>query len=123
MERGPLSWEDTDRIDRVRRAHAQKHIPSGKQNWGRAEKKPWFCKNFQTNSCPYQKDHDVNGRVNRHKRANSCSLLGWSSCTTVGSKCEPTVVTKVSSELNHGDHTIVTAEVGKSCVIDNNLNK
>ena len=45
MERGSLSWEDTERIDRVRRAHAQKYIPSGKQN---------------------QKYHDVNGRLNRH---------------------------------------------------------
>ena len=75
MERGFLSWEDTDRIDRVRRARAQKHIPSLKQNWGRAEKKPWFCNNFQTNSCPYQKDHDVNGRVNRHICA-FCLTLG-----------------------------------------------
>ena len=25
MERGSLQWEDTDRIDRIRRAHAQKH--------------------------------------------------------------------------------------------------
>ena len=41
MEWGWLSWEHTDRIDRVRRAHAQKHIPSGKPNWGRADKKPW----------------------------------------------------------------------------------
>ena len=70
MERGSLSWEDTDR---VRRAHAQKHIPSGKQNWGRADKKPWFCKNFQTNSCP--KDHEVNGRVNKHISA-FCLTLG-----------------------------------------------
>ena len=75
MERGSLSWEDTDRIDRVRRAHAQKHVPSGKQNWGRADKKPWFCKNFQTNSCPYHKDHEVNGRVNRHICA-FCLTLG-----------------------------------------------
>ena len=38
MERGSLRWEDTGRIDRVRRAHAQKHVPSSKQNWARAEK-------------------------------------------------------------------------------------
>ena len=75
MERGSLTWEDTDRIGRVRRAHAQKHIPSGKQNWGRADKKPWFCKNFQTNSCLYQKDHEVNGKVNRHICA-FCLTLG-----------------------------------------------
>ena len=47
MERGSLKWEDTKRIGRVRIAHAQKHVPSSKQNWGRADKKPWFCKSFQ----------------------------------------------------------------------------
>ena len=26
MERGMVNWEDTDRIDRIRRAHAQKHV-------------------------------------------------------------------------------------------------
>ena len=36
------------------------------RNWGRAEKKPWFCKNFQTNACPHQRDHEVNGRLNMH---------------------------------------------------------
>ena len=42
----------------------------------------------------------------------------------VGSTCEPAVVTKVSSELNHNDnHNIVTAKVGKNCVIDNNVNR
>ena len=75
MERGSLSWEDTERIDRVRRAHAQKHVPSSKQNWARAEKKPWFCKSFQSNSCSHQKDHEVNGRLNRHI-CDFCLTLG-----------------------------------------------
>ena len=45
MERGKVTWQDTTRIDRVRRAYAQKHS-SGRQNWGQkiGEKKPWFCK-------------------------------------------------------------------------------
>ena len=34
MERGSLHWEDSDCIDRIRRAHAQKHVQS-KQNWGK----------------------------------------------------------------------------------------
>ena len=34
MERGSLRWEDTERIDRVRRAHAQKHVPSSKKKLG-----------------------------------------------------------------------------------------
>ena len=33
MERVSLNWEDSDRIDHIRRAHAQKHVPN-KQNIG-----------------------------------------------------------------------------------------
>ena len=66
MEHGSLTWENGERIDRIRRAHAQKHVPS-RQTWGRSDtKKPWFCKNFQTNSCSFQKDHESNGRLQRH---------------------------------------------------------
>ena len=66
MERGSLTWENGERIDRIHRAHAQKHVPS-KQTWGRMDtRKPWFCKNFQKNSCSFHKDHDTNGRLHRH---------------------------------------------------------
>ena len=66
MERGSLHWEDSDCIDRIRRAHAQKHVQS-KQNWGKNEiKKPWFCKNFQTNNCTFPRDHETNGKLHRH---------------------------------------------------------
>ena len=43
MERGTVWWTDTERIDRIKRAHAQKHS-NGKQNWVRtsdSQKKPW----------------------------------------------------------------------------------
>ena len=64
--RGSVAWEDQDRIDRIRRAHTQKHVSVGKQNWGRAEnRKPWFCKHFQTNVCSFSKDHDINGQLHR----------------------------------------------------------
>ena len=67
MERGTVTWEDQERIDRIRRAHAQKHISGGRQNWGRSEtRKPWFCKNFQSNTCAFGKDHESNGRLHRH---------------------------------------------------------
>ena len=35
MERGSLDWTQTHRIDRIRRAHAQKHTTNYKQNWGK----------------------------------------------------------------------------------------
>ena len=66
MERGSEHWEDSDHIDRIRRAHAQKHIQN-KPNWGKNDtRKPWFCKNFQTNNCSFQKDHETNGRLHKH---------------------------------------------------------
>ena len=66
MERGSLQWEDTDRLDRISRAHAQKYILANKPNWVRGEKKPWFCKSYQTNACVHKRDHEVNGRLHRH---------------------------------------------------------
>ena len=34
MERGRLTWKDSDRLDRLRRAHAQTHSFQKSQNWG-----------------------------------------------------------------------------------------
>ena len=63
MERWSLTWENGERIDRIRRAHAQKHVPS-RQTWAKSDtKKPWFCKNFQNNTCSFQKDHESNGHI------------------------------------------------------------
>ena len=68
MERGTLQWEDQDRIDRIRRAHAQKHAPA-RGGWAKPSdpgRKPWFCKNFQSGSCTHSKDHEFNGKVQKH---------------------------------------------------------
>ena len=76
LERGTVTWDDTVRIDRIRRAHAQKHVSSAK-NWteGNASNKPWYCKFFQIGSCHYSKDHEVGGRLHRHICA-SCLQQG-----------------------------------------------
>ena len=69
FERSSISWGDTNRIERVRRAHAQKHQSSSKAwNWSKSEqnKKPWFCRFFQNGTCQYQKDHEYNGKLQRH---------------------------------------------------------
>ena len=77
MERGVVDWWDTTRIDRIRRAHAQKHNPPQRQNWGKnwEKKKPWYCKAFQSGTCQFGGDHDVNGRNHKHICAN-CLLQG-----------------------------------------------
>ena len=65
MERGQVT-SDTSRIDRIRRAHVQQH--QSKLNWGyrQQEKRPWFCKNYQTGSYTFNKDHQVGGQLNKH---------------------------------------------------------
>ena len=69
FERGTVTWDDTAKIDRIRRAHAQKHVRQFERSWSKsneAGRKPWFCKPFQTNACSHSKDHEVNGKVHRH---------------------------------------------------------
>ena len=61
MERGTLQWEDTDGIDRILRAHAQKHAPA-RGGWAKSSdpgKKPWFCKNFQSGNWVMQRQTAV----------------------------------------------------------------
>ena len=68
MERGSVSWSDTSRIDRIRRAHAQKHNPPTK-NWAKNSevgKRPWYCKSYQQGLCQHSKDHESNGKVHKH---------------------------------------------------------
>ena len=78
MERGALQWDNTDRIDRIRRAHAQKHVGVGhsKNHWQKSEqggRKPWFCKLFQSGMCTYKHDHEMNGRLHKHICAHCLS--------------------------------------------------
>ena len=68
MEPGSLQWEDTYQIDRIRRAHAQKHAP-GKGGWPKPSdscRKPWFCKNFQSGNCTHTRNHEFNGKLQKH---------------------------------------------------------
>ena len=76
VERGSLQWVDTDRIDRICRAHAQKHA-SARGNWAKPSdpgNKPWFCKNFQSGTCTHTRDHKFNGKTQQHICA--CCLMG-----------------------------------------------
>ena len=77
MERGVLDWSHTSRIERIRRAHAQKHHQSQKSNWAKQEnnKKPWYCKLFQSGNCMYSRDHEHGGKMYRHICVH-CLALG-----------------------------------------------
>ena len=69
MERGSLQWEDLDRIDRIRRAHAQTHV-SSRSGWAKpldhSSRKPWYCKNYQFGTCVHSRDHESNGKIHKH---------------------------------------------------------
>ena len=113
MERGRLTWEDSDRLDRLRRAHAQKHSFQKSQIWGRSEtRKPWYCKSFQT------------GRIVRSTNCSNTKSLSNSS-----KKCDlsPTkgvnTTTIASSPTLARDNTHVKQdghELTRSCVITEN---
>ena len=68
LERGTVTWNDSHRIDRIRRAHAQKHVSNSAKTWGKSEqkRKPWYCKFYQNGTCTHNKDHKVGGRLHRH---------------------------------------------------------
>ena len=70
MERGAVTWDNSDKIDRIRRTQAQRHSQNSK-SWAKTSeqgnvKKPWFCKPFQNGSCTFQKYHESNGKWQRH---------------------------------------------------------
>ena len=53
FERGTITWNDTAKIDRIRRAHAPKHVNYSAKSWQKSSdtgRKPWFCKLFQRSS-------------------------------------------------------------------------
>ena len=66
MERGSLTWFDSEHIDRLRRAHAQRHSAPNKKiggegltvigSLGTAGSFSWVCA-----LCTHQKDHEVGG--------------------------------------------------------------
>ena len=74
MEGDRLNWGDTDKIDRIRRAHAQRHItpqysatrPFGKKSKPMGNKNGLICKYFQEGTCKFQSSHRSAGQFYRH---------------------------------------------------------
>ena len=57
-----------DQIDWIQRAHAQKHVP-GRGGWAKPSdlgRKPWFCKSYQTGISTYSRNHESNGKLQKH---------------------------------------------------------
>ena len=78
MEQGEIaSWAETDKIDQIRRANAQRHIPGSLSNTGgqnfkkqgqtyQKNAKSMPCVYFNDNSCSFTKHHKTKGVFYRH---------------------------------------------------------
>ena len=75
MEQGNVSWSETQKIDRIRRAHAQRHNTARQNQKPTYGSKPWFCKQYQSGNCAHKKDHEMNGRLQKHV-CSFCLSLG-----------------------------------------------
>ena len=70
MEEGTIAWNDTNKIDRVRRAHAQK-VQSGQTSNANGKKlsknrNPIPCRFYQKGSCGQTQDHENGGQTYLH---------------------------------------------------------
>ena len=74
MEEGKVNWSMTDKIDRIRRAHAQKVINVAPQKVN-TESQGIPCKFFQSQKCPHKTDHHTGGQFYRHI-CSFCNTLG-----------------------------------------------
>ena len=75
MEADRLNWSETDKIDRVRRVHAQRHISGLKNSTSRSVVKKvkstgarngMICKYFQEGTCKFTSHYRTAGQYYRH---------------------------------------------------------
>ena len=70
MELGKVNWLMPDKLDRLRRAHAQKVVDgsqiSAQTSKAKGESNRVPCKCFQTSKCTHKSDHTTNGQLYRH---------------------------------------------------------
>ena len=73
MEGDRIKWGDTDKTDRIRRAHARRHITTQgsvtrafKKSKTSSSKNGLICKYFQEGTCKFQSSHRSAGQYYRH---------------------------------------------------------
>ena len=69
MEGDRIKWGDTDKIDRIRRAHAQRHVnPQGSAPRSKvlSTKNGLICRFFQEGTCKFPNSHRSAGQYYRH---------------------------------------------------------
>ena len=79
MEVDRLNWADTDKINRIRRSHAQRHTSGAqtcasrstvKKNKTSYSKNGVICRYFQEGTCKYPTHHKTAGQFYRHACEN-----------------------------------------------------
>ena len=74
MEEGKVYWAMTEKIDQIRRAHAQKVVNSSSKK-SNSELPGVPCKFFQNQKCPHKSNHYTSGQLYKHI-CSFCSTLG-----------------------------------------------
>ena len=77
MEDQKISWGQTEKIDRIRRVHAQKPSTQMAQSKIFASRKTMPCRFYQKSSCSHKTDHETGGVSYLHLCAN-CYAAGKS---------------------------------------------
>ena len=70
MEEGRVRWEDTHKIDRIRRAHVHRIQTGNSQKRIHPKDSPTPCKFYQQATCSQKTDHEVNGHTYLHVCSN-----------------------------------------------------
>ena len=70
MEDGKVAWDETSKVDRIRRAHAQRittgHSQNSQNKKTECKDKPVPCKFYQKDTCCHIKDHETSGQLYLH---------------------------------------------------------
>ena len=78
MEEGKVDWLKSDKLDRLRRAHAQKVVTSNSSSGQTAKAKHEshgvICKYFQSGKCNHKAEHNTNGQLYKHWCSHCYSL-------------------------------------------------
>ena len=83
MEADRLNWAETDKIDRIHRAHAQRHItgtqnsatcPVNRKVKNTGTKNGIICRYFQEGTCKFTSHHRTAGQYYRHA-CDNCDCL------------------------------------------------
>ena len=79
MEEGKVDWLSSEKLDRLRRAHAQKIVTNTGSNSNssknRTEAQGVPCKFYQSAKCSHKNDHTTSGQLYRHI-CSYCFSLG-----------------------------------------------